>query len=292
MPGRYCRVWYTKRCFISRDWNHMKISIVTPSYNQGHFIWRTIDSVISQRGDFEIEYIVMDGGSSDTTVDVLRSYEEKIVSDSRYAHVTFIWKSEKDKGQSDAINKWLRIATGDILTYINSDDTYESGCFDEIINVLSQENSDRCYGKCHIIDEKDNEIRKRLTWYKNLWLNSGRSYGKLLTENFISQMTVFRTRKAFKEIWFFNEDEHLCMDYEYWLRLGKKYTPTYIPSYLANFRFYTTSKSWTFYTKQFSDQYRLAKKYAEVNYRFALFVHKLFRWRTVRVYKMLEILWK
>jgi hypothetical protein len=102
-----------------------------------------------------------------------------------------------------------------------------------------------------------------------------------LTENFISQMTVFRTREAFIEVGFFDEDEHLCMDYEYWLRLGKKYTPAYIDEYLANFRFYTTSKSGSFYTKQFSDQFRLANKYSGGEWKTALFVHRLFRWRTI-----------
>ena len=91
------------------------VTIVTPSYNQGRFIEETILSVLNQ--DYpSIEYIVMDGGSTDQTLDILRKYTGRLT-----------WYSEKDKGQSDAINKGLRLAKGEILAYLNSDDTYLPG---------------------------------------------------------------------------------------------------------------------------------------------------------------------
>ena len=86
------------------------ISIVTPSYNQGMYIRETIESVLSQSGDFELEYIIIDGGSTDNTLEILKSYDDR-----------FIWISEPDKGQTDAINKGLARASGDILAFLNSD---------------------------------------------------------------------------------------------------------------------------------------------------------------------------
>jgi glycosyltransferase involved in cell wall biosynthesis len=113
----------------------MKISIVTPSYNQDEFIERTILSVINQKWDFEIEYFVMDWWSKDWTVEILKKYEKKLAWNKRIA---FKRVSEKDKGQSDAINKWLKQATWDILTYLNSDDTLEEWALQLVVDNLGK----------------------------------------------------------------------------------------------------------------------------------------------------------
>ena len=108
------------------------VTIVTPSYNQGRFIEETILSVLNQ--DYpNIEYIVMDGGSTDQTLEILRKYEERVT-----------WFSEKDKGQTDAINKGLRLAKGEILAYLNSDDTYLPGAVTRAVRYLTSENQDSC----------------------------------------------------------------------------------------------------------------------------------------------------
>lgn len=103
------------------------ISVITPSYNQGQYIEETILSVISQEGDFQIDYLIMDGGSTDGTVEVIRKYAE-MIDKNAYPHrcrgVALRWVSEKDKGQTDAINKGIRQSKGSILTYINSDDAF------------------------------------------------------------------------------------------------------------------------------------------------------------------------
>ena len=104
----------------------MKISVITPSYNQAQFIERTILSVLNQNYP-NLEYIIMDGGSTDNTVEILKKYSDKI-----------IWKSEKDNGQSGAINKGLKMATGDIVTYLNSDDIYELGTFEKIAEFFQK----------------------------------------------------------------------------------------------------------------------------------------------------------
>src|SRR5678809_715869 len=110
-----------------------RISIVTPSYNQAKFVGETIESVLSQEGNFEIEYSVMDGGSTDGSVDIIRRYADLVASGRwpvRCGGITMSWISERDAGQTAAINAGLRHATGDIFSYINSDDLYFSGAFE------------------------------------------------------------------------------------------------------------------------------------------------------------------
>ncbi|EKD24808.1 MAG: glycosyl transferase family 2 [uncultured bacterium (gcode 4)] len=269
----------------------MKISIITPSYNQAEFIERTILSVITQKWDFELEYIIMDGGSTDNTIKIIQNLEFRIQNWKIKTHckkINFIWRSEKDKGQSDAINKWLKLATWDIVTYLNSDDTYEPGALAHVVKYLWRSDKMRCYGKCRIIDTQDKEIRKWITWYKNL-LWGKYSYAKLLSENFISQMTVFWKKEVMGELGYFDINEHLCMDYEYRLRIGAKYAPVYIPQYLSNFRFYQTSKSWSRFVNQFTDELRIARKYARGGHKWALFLHRINYYKIVMAYKILHL---
>jgi glycosyltransferase involved in cell wall biosynthesis len=226
----------------------------------------------------DIEYIIMDGGSTDGTVEILKKYSDKI-----------IWKSEKDNGQSDGINKGLKMATGDIVTYLNSDDTYEPGALKKVAEFFKK-NPDKkwVYGKCKIINENDAEIRKPITWYKNFLLKKY-SYSKLLSENFISQPATFWKRELLSEIGYFNEDEHFCMDYEYWLRIGQKYPAGVIPEYLANFRYYSNSKSSSVNKKQFRDELRLARKFGK-NYFFPLLMHKINYYKITGIYRLMNIL--
>jgi glycosyltransferase involved in cell wall biosynthesis len=228
----------------------MRITVVTPSYNQAQFIERTIASVLGQ-GYPDLEYIVMDGGSTDGTIEILDRHSDRL-----------IWRSESDRGQSDAINKGLRMATGDVVAFLNSDDTYQPGAIQAVAGYFHQHPETRwAYGKCAIIDEDDREIRRPITWYKNLLLRRY-SYGKLLAENFISQPATFWRREVHDELGYLNEDEHYVMDYEFWLRLGARYAAGVIPGYLANFRMYEASKSGSLRNPQFSDELRVARAYS------------------------------
>lgn len=235
---------------LTRKNNFPQISVITPSFNQGDFIERTIKSVLSQ--DYpNIEYIVMDGGSTDGTVGILKKYGEKI-----------IWRSEKDKGQGDAVNKGLKLAKGEILAYLNSDDTYQPEAFKIVANFFIK-NPDIMwvFGKCRIVDENDQEIRKTITVYKNFWLKRY-NYKTLLILNYISQPAVFWRRKAYEEIGEFNPKEFWELDYDYWLRLGKKYQPGFINKYLANFRVHKKAKT-SIGIKHFLEEVEVAKRYTK-----------------------------
>lgn len=118
----------------------MKFSIVTPIYNTASYLAETIGSVISQVGDFNIEYIIMDGGSTDGTIEILKKYDQAIKSGEYSIHcnsLTFSWYSEKDKGMYDAINRGFAKANGDIYAWINADDTYVPDAFQKIADAFA-----------------------------------------------------------------------------------------------------------------------------------------------------------
>ena len=161
-----------------------KISIITPSLNQGDFIEKTIKSVLSQ--DYpNIEYIIIDGKSTDNTPDILKKYEKDI-----------ILISEKDKNQSNAINKGLKIASGEIIGYLNADDVYEPHALFRISNFF-KENPKILWttGKCSIIDDKGKEIRPFIKLWKHIWqkiaLSINKEFEILLVLNYISQPATF-----------------------------------------------------------------------------------------------------
>lgn len=227
-----------------------KISIIIPSYNMAKFIEETLQSILNQ-GYLNTECIVVDGGSNDGTLDILKRYEEQI-----------IWMSEEDKGQSDAINKGLKLASGDIISYICADDVYEGDCFRKVADFFYKNpNIMWVYGKCKIIGENGLEIRRPITWYKNFW-QSRYSYNKLLIMDFIPQPAVFWRKDLVNEIGFFDVNEHLAMDYEYWLRAAAKHNPGFIDDYLARFRVSPYSKSSVSFVSQARQALRIARKYA------------------------------
>jgi glycosyltransferase involved in cell wall biosynthesis len=259
----------------------VKISVVTPSYNQGDYIGRTVDSVLSQRGDYELEYIVVDGGSSDDTVNILRSYGEAIR-----------WVSEPDEGQADALNKGLSMASGDVIGWLNSDDLYEQAALATVAAIFEQETDVQwLYGQVRIIDAQDREIRRWITQYKNLRMRRFR-YEKLLAENYLSQMGVFWRRSAAEAVGPFRQDLHYCMDYDYWLRLGKRWPGCFVNRTLAAFRWYPSSKSGSGFGAQFRQELDVAREHADGQYPGAIFCHRLFAARTVAVYELMRWLYQ
>ncbi|HUH95731.1 MAG TPA: glycosyltransferase family 2 protein [Anaerolineales bacterium] len=211
--------------------DHPKISIVTPSLNQGEFIEEAIRSVLSQ-GYPALEYIIMDGGSSDHTLAVLEKYSGQIK-----------WISEKDEGQTNAINRGLRWAEGSILAYLNADDRLLPGALSKVAQVFAQ-NPDAMWltGKCRIVDRHDREIRRPITLYKNLLLSLG-NFPLLVMTNYISQPATFWRREVLNAAGYLDESLRYVMDYEYWMRLFLRYRPLFVPSYLAVFKIQSDSKT-------------------------------------------------
>ena len=182
-----------------------KISIVTPSFNQGPFIEETIRSVLLQ-GYPDIEYIIMDGGSTDGSLEIIKKYEKWL------SH----WHSGPDKGQSNAINRGFEIAKGDIFAWLNSDDHY---CPDALkrVAIASRDlrNTSAVVGSCRQIDH----VYKRTSIILPRSLSREALIPWYFGENQIAQPSCFMAAWAVKKAGPIREDLHYVFDYEYWLRL-------------------------------------------------------------------------
>lgn len=221
-----------------------------PSYQQAPFIQRSIDSVLSQTG-VHTELLVMDGGSTDGTIDVLGSYGDRIR-----------WTSEPDRGQAHAVNKGIRQARGRYLAWLNSDDLLMPGVLARVAERFEQDPA--CmwvYGRCIVIDETGREIRKPITAFKDVLLRRF-SYAKLLLENYISQPATFFRRAVFDDVGLLSEERHYCMDYDLWLRLGQRYEPAVINDVLAAFRMHTDSKTNQGFRASLQEANELSRRYA------------------------------
>lgn len=229
----------------------MKISIVTPSYNQGAFIGRTIDSILSQRGEFELEYRVIDGASTDNTVEILRSYGDRLQ-----------WVSEPDKGQVDAINKGLVRATGDIVGWINSDDLLLPGALAKVAAAFrAHPDVEWVHGRCVIVDEHDREVRKWVSAYKH-YRCKRHSFANFLTEDYVSQMTTFWRKSMQDEVGLVDPSFKYAFDYDLFLRFAKRGDPIYIEDPIACFRWYPQSKSGGGFVTQMRETNELAQRYS------------------------------
>jgi glycosyltransferase involved in cell wall biosynthesis len=231
--------------------DRLKLTVVTPSLNQVAFAERAVRSVLDQEGDFDLEYLVYDGGSTDGTLDVLRRHVPRLT-----LHV------EPDTGQANAVNKGLRAATGDVVGWLNSDDVLYPGALAAVADAFrSRPDVLWLHGGCEIVDAQDRPIRRWITAYKEFRC---RRYSRraLLVENFVSQMTVFWRRSAMERIGLLDESLRFSFDYEYWLRLSALGDPLYLPRRLAAFRWYTTSKSGSSFERQFREDREAFERHA------------------------------
>ena len=212
-----------------------RISIVTPSYNQGRFIEETIRSVL-QQGYPNLEYMVIDGGSSDESVEIIK----------KYAPWLTYWVSEKDRGQSHAINKGMARATGEIVAWLNSDDLYLPLALSRVANAWELDKTHWLVGKIKTgeylesPDTKTERISSSVSFLEvaAFWLVRER---KLRT---FTQPEVFLSRHAWNSISGLFEGLNILMDYHLWAKLSAVgYVPAYLPKNLSFFRVHSTQKT-------------------------------------------------
>ena len=195
------------------------VSIITPSYNQAVFLERTILSVLNQTYP-EIEYFIIDGGSQDDSVNVIHKYQDKLKG----------WVSEKDQGQTDAINKGFAMANGDILAWINSDDTYEPDAVKRAVEYLdTHPEVGLVYGDTKFINEKDEVI--------GTFPAAQTNYAKLRQGYVhIPQQAAFFRASLWKQVAPLDPSFYFAMDYDLWVRLAKLSGVAYIHRSLGEFQ--------------------------------------------------------
>ena len=204
-----------------------KISVITPSFNQGKFIEQTILSVLSQ-GYSNLEYIIMDGGSTDNTVEIIKKYEGRIT----------YWQSKKDNGQAAAINEGFSRSTGDILCWLNSDDTYKPAILEKMANLFSDISSaEIMFGNCLHFHSNSNKTRGSDVVKRH-------SRFELSLCDYIIQPSSFFTKPAWQSTGPLNESLNFTFDWEWFIRAQKAGVRfTAVQEYLSNYRIHDAHKS-------------------------------------------------
>mgnify|MGYP001282592588 CR=1 FL=1 len=222
--------------------NNPLVSIVTPSFNKGPYIEETILSIRNQTYK-NIEHIVIDGGSTDDTLDILKKYDGLIS-----------WISEPDHGQSDAINKGWKRAQGDIIAYLNADDTYTYDAVAIAVTYLTEHpDVGMVYGDGILTDVSGNILQDDPAGEFNLM-------ELIYCRDNILQPTVFFRRAVYERIGGVDESLHLAMDLDYWIRVGLLFKVAYIPRPLAIAKSYEDAKSVALMHKYVNDYERILKK--------------------------------
>jgi glycosyltransferase involved in cell wall biosynthesis len=201
------------------------ITIVTPSYNQSRYLEQTIRSVLEQ--DYpSVEYFVIDGGSTDSSVEIIRKYESQLSG----------WVSEKDKGQAEAINKGFLRGSGEYIAWLNSDDLYQPGAIRAAIETFQKHpEAGLVYGNVLSIDENAQPF--------NLQTFQPYSLTDLMSFNIISQPAVFMRRAVLEQAGHLDLGYHLLLDHHLWLRMAALAPMVYIPATLAAARYHAEAKN-------------------------------------------------
>lgn len=224
------------------------ISIVTPSLNTVGTLSHTLESVRAQGLGAAVEHIVIDGGSTDGSVELLEEAGVRFVSD-------------PDRGLSDAVNKGLAMARGDILGWLNADDFYLPGALACVRDAFEGAPlAPWLVGRCRIVDADDREIRRAVTAYKNALLHAY-SLPLLLTQNFVPAPSTFVRRWAYDTVGRFDERFRYSMDYDFWLRLARVGKPVRVHETLTAFRMAEGSLSMSGFERQFEEHAQNAREH-------------------------------
>ena len=225
------------------------ISIVTPSYNQGSYLEETILSVLEQ-GYPALEFFIFDGGSTDGSLDIIQKHQDQL---------TF-WESKPDRGQSHAINKGFRMASGEIVAWLNSDDLLAPGALKVVAQAWQQNPGvGLITGQTEIIDQAGKPTGNIFGSEPNV-INS-----LLSSENPVSQPSTFFSTSALKEVGFLDETLHMSMDWDLWLRIGARYPTLFIPKMLSKSRNWEMTKTRTQLVRSGPEHIRIVKNFIKQN---------------------------
>ncbi len=206
-----------------------KVGIVVPSYNQGNYLEKALESIVQNMQHISIDLVVMDGGSKDNSIDIIKKYERYIS----------YWQSQADGGQAAAINSGMKhLGDCEYVMWLNSDDEYEnewSVC--RIAEWAEKTGADVCYGKSYLIDRESKRIGEYDT--KEFSLKG------LNNECYISQPSVMIRKDIWEREGGLDERLMMCLDYEFWIRLAKKYRFSYCGMFIGNTRIYEDTKTST-----------------------------------------------
>lgn len=253
----------------------MKVSIVTPNYNGARFLEESVRSVHAQAGSgLEIEHIVIDGASTDGSLEILQRHRAGI------RHLV----SEPDRGPASAVNKGLRLATGNVVGWLNADDRYQPGALQRAAATLAQHpRKALCFGHCPIIDESGNEIRRGITRFKELFFPLS-CRAAIQSINYLSQPATLFRRSAVGAAGLLREDLKYAWDYEFILRMWRQGGGIHVrgPA-LAEFRWHPGSLSGQGFVRQFREELEAATADAG-RYSPQVLFHRGVRWGIVTIY--------
>jgi len=226
------------------------ITVVTPCLNAADTIAEALESVRSQ-GYTRIEHVVVDGGSTDGTLEILE----------RAGGVRFV--SGPDRGRADAVNKGVAMAGGEVIGWLNADDRYEAGALEAVGRAFA-DRPDAAWvtGYCRIVDGAGREIRKAVTAYKNAFLRRF-SYGLYLTQNFVSDPATFVRTDVLRGAGLLDDRYAISHDYDLWLRVARHGDPVVLRRYLSSFRMVEGTLSMEGFERQFAEHSEVARKHGE-----------------------------
>ena len=230
-----------------------KVTVITPSYNSAKFIEICLKSVAAQRSEtFKVRHIIMDGGSTDETAEVVKPY---LCEDTEFI-------SKRDKGPADAINQGFALSNSDYVCWLNADDVYEAGALERAAKVLDANlNASFCFGHCPIINAEGNEIRKFITRFKEFFFPIS-SMVVIQTLNYISQPSILFRTSAVRKVGDLRLDLKAAWDYDFLLRLWNLGPAVRVKAVQAYFRWTPHSISGQNFARQFKEEFDAAVRQA------------------------------